>query len=96
VLKICQAKYTISELLTIFSKPGKRIHKHYCNIAIADVAMTGMAVLVISKLTNKSFPLIFAALIALGIGIHATFGILTALNTHLGLVPAQKQPANLY
>jgi hypothetical protein len=70
----------MSELLTIFSEPGKGIHKHYCGVAVADIAMTGMVALVISKLTNKFFPLIFAALIALGIGVHATFGIPTALN----------------
>jgi hypothetical protein len=43
----------------------KGIHKHYCGVAVADVAKTGAAALVISKLTNKSFPLIFVALIAL-------------------------------
>jgi hypothetical protein len=63
-----------ANLLTIFGKPGKGIHKHYCGVAIADVAMTGVAAFVILHLTNKSFPLIFAMLIVLGIGIHAAFG----------------------
>jgi hypothetical protein len=58
----------MSELSTIFSKPSEGIQKHYCGVAVADVAMTGMTALVILKLTNKFFPLIFAALIALGIG----------------------------
>jgi hypothetical protein len=74
-----QVNYMMSELSTIFGEPGEGIHKHYCGVAIADVAMTGAAALVISKLTNKSFPLIFAALIALGIGVHAAFGVPTAL-----------------
>jgi hypothetical protein len=77
----------MSELSTIFGEPGEGIHKHYCGVAIADVALTGAAALVISKLTNKSFPLIFAALIALGIGVHAAFGVPTALNKKIGLVP---------
>jgi hypothetical protein len=77
--------YMMSELSTIFSKPGEGIHKHYCGVAIADVAMTGMVALVISKLTNKSFPLVFAALVALGIGVHAVLGVLTSLNKCLGL-----------
>jgi hypothetical protein len=80
---------------TIFSEPGEGIYKHYCGVAVADVAMTSMAALVISKLTNKSFPLNFATLIALGIGVHATFGVPTALNKRLGLVFPQKQPAIL-
>jgi hypothetical protein len=41
-------------------------------VAVADVTMTGTVALVISYLTNKSFPLIFAALIALGIGFPTT------------------------
>jgi hypothetical protein len=77
--------YMMSKLLTIFSEPGEGIHKHYCGVAVAYVAMTGAAALVISKLTNKSFPLIFAALIALGI--HAAFGVPTALNKKIGIVP---------
>jgi hypothetical protein len=76
----------MSELSTIFGEPGEGIHKHYCGVAVADEAMTGVVAFVISKLTNKSFPLIFAALIALGIGIHATFGGPTALNKKIGLV----------
>jgi hypothetical protein len=77
----------MSKLSTIFGEPGEGIYKHYCDIAIADVAMTGVAALVISKLTNKSFPFIFAALITLGIGVHAAFGIPTALNKKIVLVP---------
>jgi hypothetical protein len=76
--------YMMSELSAIFGEPGKGIHKHYCGVAVADVAMTGAAAVVISKLTNKSFPLIFAAL---GIGVHAAFGVPTALNKKIGLVP---------
>jgi hypothetical protein len=53
-------------LSTIFGKPGKGIHKHYCGVAVADVAMTGMAALVIS---------------------NAVFGVPTALNKKIGLVP---------
>jgi hypothetical protein len=79
--------YMMSELSTIFGEPGEGIHKHYCGVAVADVAMTGVATLVISKLTNKFFPLIFAALIALGIGFHAAFGVPTVLNKKIGLVP---------
>jgi hypothetical protein len=77
----------MSKLSTIFGKPGKSIHKHYCSFAVADVAMMGTMALVILKLTNKSFPLIFLALIALGIGVHAVFGIPTMLNKKIGLVP---------
>jgi hypothetical protein len=87
VKKTMLLNYMMSELSTIFAEPGEGIHKHYCGVAVADVAMTGMAALVISKLTNNSFPLIFAALIALGISVHATFGIPTALNKKIGLVP---------
>jgi hypothetical protein len=50
-----------------------------------------MVALVISKLTNKPFPLIFAALIALGIGVHATFGVLTALNKKIGVPDVNRQ-----
>jgi hypothetical protein len=76
-----------ANLSTIFGEPREGIHKHYCGVAIADVAMTSTAALVISKLTNKSFPLIFATLIAPGIGVHATFGVPTTLNKKIGLVP---------
>ena len=77
----------MADLSTIFGEPGEGIHKHYCGVAVADVAMTGAAAVVISRLTNKSFPLVFAALIALGIGVHAALGVPTALNKKLGLVP---------
>jgi hypothetical protein len=86
----------MTDYSTIFGKPGEGIHKHCCGVAIADVAMTGAAAVVIARLTNKSIPLVFAALIALGIGVHAAFGVPTALNTHLGLVSPQKQPTILY
>jgi hypothetical protein len=36
----------MSKLSTIFGEPGERIHKHYCGIAVADVAMKGTAALV--------------------------------------------------
>jgi hypothetical protein len=79
--------WDIAHLLTIFGEPGEGIHKHFCSVAVADVAMTGIAAVVISRLTNKSFPLVFAALITLGIGVHAAFGVPTALNKKIGLVP---------
>jgi hypothetical protein len=72
---------------TIFGEPGKGIHTHVCGVAIADVAMTGAAAVFIARLTNKSVPVVFAALIALGIGVHAVFGVPTALNKQLGLAP---------
>jgi hypothetical protein len=76
--------YIISELSTIFGELSKSIYKHYCSIIVADVAMMGAAALVISCLTNKSFPFIFAALIVLGIGVHAILGVLIALNKKIG------------
>jgi hypothetical protein len=76
-----------ANISTIFGEPGEGIHKHYCGVAIADIAMTGTAAVVIARLTNKSFPLVFAALIALGVGVHAVFGVPTALNKKIGLVP---------
>jgi hypothetical protein len=75
----------MTDLSTIFGKPSERIHKHYRGIAVADVTMTGTAAFVILHLTNKSFSLVFAALIVLGIGIHAAFGVPTALNKKIGL-----------
>jgi hypothetical protein len=77
----------MTDLSTIFGEPGKGIHKHFCGVAIADVAMTGAAVVVIARVTNKSVPVVFAALIALGIGVHAVFGVPTALNKQLVLAP---------
>jgi hypothetical protein len=65
----------VSDLSTIFGEPGKGIHKHYCGVAVADIAMTGAAAVVISCLTNHSFPLVFAALITLSIGAHVAFGV---------------------
>jgi hypothetical protein len=76
----------VTNLSTIFGEPGEGIHKHYCGVAVADVAMTGAAAVVIARLTNKSFPLVFAALVAFGIGVHAAFGVPTALNKKIGLV----------
>jgi hypothetical protein len=75
----CCHNYMISELSIIFDEPGKG--------AVADIAMTGTAALVISKLINKSFLVIFAALIMLGIGVHAVFSDPTTLNKKIGLVP---------
>jgi hypothetical protein len=62
--------YTMTDLSTIFGKPGEGIQQHYCGIAVADVAMTGAAAVLIAKVFNKSFLGTFAALIALGIGAH--------------------------
>jgi hypothetical protein len=76
-----------TNLATIFGEPGEGIHKHYCGVAVADIAMTGATAVVISWLTNKSVFTIFAALIALGVGVHVVFGVPTALNKRLGLVP---------
>jgi hypothetical protein len=53
--------------------------------------MTGVVALVVSKLTNKSFPLVFAALVALGIGAHTVFGVLTTLNKRLSLAPNENK-----
>jgi hypothetical protein len=77
----------LTNLSTIFGEPGKSIHKHYCGIAIADIAMTGAMAVVILRITNNSVFSIFAALIALGVGAHMVLGVPTALNKHLGLVP---------
>jgi hypothetical protein len=84
----------LTNLSTIFGKPGEGIHKllRCRSCRCSNDRCSGS---VISKLTNKSFPLIFAALIALGIGVHAGFGIPTALNKKIGLVPdvnSQKGP----
>jgi hypothetical protein len=76
-----------TNLSTIFGEPGEGIHKHFCGVAIADIAMTGAAAVVISRITNKSVFSIFAALIALSIGVHAAFSVPTVLNKRLGLVP---------
>jgi hypothetical protein len=63
--------------------------QHFCSVAVADIAMTGAAAVVIVRL--KSTLGVFAALVALGIGVHVVLGISTALNKCLGLAPnAQK------
>jgi uncharacterized membrane protein YeiH len=49
--------------------------------------MTSVAAVLIARITNKSVPVVFAALIALGIGVHAVLGVPTALNKQLGLAP---------
>jgi hypothetical protein len=78
----------MTDLSTAFSKPGKGIHKHFCSVAITDIAMTGTAAILIARATNKSVFPVFAALIALGISVHVVFGMPRALNKRLGLVPA--------
>jgi hypothetical protein len=50
--------------------------------------------IVISCLTNKFTVGIFATLVALGISMHAFFGIPTALNKHLGLAPNENKAFN--
>jgi hypothetical protein len=85
----------LTNLSTIFGEPGKGIHKYYCGVALANVAMTGATAVVISNLTNKSFPLVFAALIALGIGFHAVFSIPTAMNKKIELLPNVQNVQNV-
>jgi hypothetical protein len=77
----------MTDLATVFGEPGKGIHTHFCGVAIADIAMTGAAAVLIARLTNKSVPIVFGALIVLGIGVHAVLGMPTALNKQLGLTP---------
>jgi hypothetical protein len=78
----------MEDLLTIFGRPGEGVHEHYeFSFAIKDVAMTGVAAVLIAKVFNKSVFTVFVALIALGIGAHVLFGVPTALNQKLGLAP---------
>jgi hypothetical protein len=49
--------------------------------------MTSAMADIIVRLTNKSIPLVFAALIALSVGLHVAFSVPTTLNKKLGLMP---------
>jgi hypothetical protein len=80
----------MTDLSTIFGDPRKGIHTHFCRVAIADVAMTGVAAVLIACATNKSVPVVFAALIYWKL-VYVVFGVPTALNKQLGLTPT-KQP----
>jgi hypothetical protein len=81
----------MTDLSTVFGRPGEGVHEHYeFGFAIKNVAMTGATAVLIAKVFNKSILGTFAALIALGIGAHIAFGVPTALNKQLGLVPVEQ------
>jgi hypothetical protein len=69
----------------MFGKPGEGIHKHFFGVAVADVALTGAAAIIIGKTFNKSIPMVFMGLVILGVGAHAYFKVPTALNKKLGI-----------
>jgi hypothetical protein len=48
-------KYPMTNISTIFSKPGENIHKHYCSVTVADIAMTSIIAIVIAHLTKNLF-----------------------------------------
>ena len=72
-------------MANLFGEPGKGIHTHVYGVAIADVAMTAGAAIIIGKATNKSIPAVFVGLMALGVVAHWYFGVPTTLNKKLGL-----------
>lgn len=81
----------MSDLSEIFGKPGEGIHTHVAGFAIADVALTAGAAVLIARATNRSVPAVFVALMAVGVAAHWYFGVPTALNKKLGLAKEPEQ-----
>ena len=74
----------LTKYANIFGAPNTGVHAYrLCGIAIVDFAATIIAAYIIAKLISKSFLLVFAVLMVLGIVAHLLFGVKTALNKKL-------------
>jgi hypothetical protein len=87
--------YDLTQYKDIAGKPGEGIHSYsVANIAIVDVALTGVASYGVSKLTGWSFFPTFAGAVVVGELMHYAFGVETRLLKALGVTVPESQHNN--
>ena len=70
---LCQYK-------NILGEPGKGVHFHVFRIAVIDLLITILFALIVSKIYNWNFWVVFLPLIFIGILLHRFFCVNTTVN----------------